>query len=797
MKNLMKKKVLLHTICAIILAMVFFMSAQTAYADVLFEHRESESLAPGVHYERILRMTERGLLDIHVLTVPLNDPNIYIGPVASQQHGLKETTTNLLSGADAVAGINADFFGLAGSHSVHFGPMVMDGELLGLNPHTNRNRNEFAAFFLDSNNNPFFDYMQAEVRFYNNGARNISIASFNMIGLELNFPVVIDRNLMETTLPITERFGENLTKIIVHGNVITQITQGYVEVPTNGYVVILPRNIYRSYGHLFSVGDSAHLHIGNNLGIDFSRMQAAIGGGGMILSAGETVYGSGVAPNARHPRSAIGVSRDGNRLILMVVDGRNHSIGATQVEMADLLREFGAWDAMHFDGGGSSTMAYREIDGRYTVANTPSDGAQRRVINALGVFDTRPFVPQEIYVHVPPLAQLIANQASIALYREGQSVSLRFSGVAADGNFIPYIPIHALTQIYVPYNLGRVENGRFIAGSGSGVIVASVNGINTYIPVTIGGEPQVFNIHRGGHSFVGYPADVSGNVVIVGHHVRLNYDFAASAVTQAAHVAFSPALSLPSGVVALNLEVRGDNSGHWLRGRIRDGDGRHHIVDFTSSIDFTNWQTLTAVLPGNLPGPLVLERVYAVALNSAAASSHNLTLGRVETIVAPPIVGDIPEGPVFRDWLWAERGFVGKPAGRNYSFALPYRGTETEYSVDVNGSFTVATMTLEGRRLGNEQWGQFLDDIRSTSPSYVVILMDDNPQRGFRHTVEFELFHLALETLRDEGRMIFVVSNTGPTTTATVHNSIRYINLAQGRDSIHFRISGNEIWWTD
>jgi len=742
-------------------------------------------------------MTERGLLDIHVLIIPLDDPYLYIGPVASQYPGLRETTTSLLTGTDAIAGINADFFGMSGNHSVHFGPMIMDGEILGLNPHTNHNRNEFATLFLDIDNNPFFEYMRADIRFYNNGVRNVDVASYNVIGNELNFPIIVDSNLLASTQYLRDRF-RGLTMIVVRNSLIVQITQEIVDVPLDGYVLVIPSNMRDSLVPRFNVGDSTRFRLGNNIGIDFDRIQMAIGGGGLILSEGQTIHDSGVAPNARHPRSAVGITRDGNTMILMVVDGRNHSIGATNHEMSRLLREFGAWDAMHFDGGGSSTMAVRQPDGRYSVVNAPSDGAQRRIINALGVFDTRPFEPQEIEINVPPLAELNANPSSISLHSAGQRVNLRFSGIAATGNLVPTVPASAITEFRVePPELGTIENGVFVAGHGSGYIMASHNGINTYISVTIGGATQVRDMQRGSN-FVGYPtAYVSGRVSTSGPHIQMDYTFSRLSSTQAAHVNFYPVISLPTGTVALNLEVRGDNSGHWLRGRIRDGNGRHHIVDFAANINFDGWEAVTALLPANLPGPLSLDRIYTVALQSSAISSHSLVFNRLETIVAPPVPANIPQGPVFRDWIWADRGFAGLSTGSNFSFALPYSGNETDYMSVSEGPFSVTTMTLYGRRLCADQWRYFLEDAASTNPDYVVILMDNNPMRGFRHSQEFDLFHHALGTLRDQGRMVFVVSNTGSQTTASIRDDIRYINVAEGRDQIHFRIIGGEIWWTD
>ena len=84
----------------------------------------------------------------------------------------------------------------------------------------------------------------------------------------------------------------------------------------------------------------------------------------------------------RHPRTAVGFSRDRSTLYLLTVDGRTEkSVGMTVVELADLLRRLGAWQAMNFDGGGSATMV---IDG--LLANVPSDPTGERAVgNALFV----------------------------------------------------------------------------------------------------------------------------------------------------------------------------------------------------------------------------------------------------------------------------------------------------------------------------------------------------------------------------------------------------------------------------
>jgi hypothetical protein len=83
----------------------------------------------------------------------------------------------------------------------------------------------------------------------------------------------------------------------------------------------------------------------------------------------------------RHPRTASGVTQDGSTLILVVVDGRRSgAIGMTFAELTAVMMEFGAYNALNHDGGGSSTLV---IGG--AIRNVPSDGSERTVANHLGI----------------------------------------------------------------------------------------------------------------------------------------------------------------------------------------------------------------------------------------------------------------------------------------------------------------------------------------------------------------------------------------------------------------------------
>jgi exopolysaccharide biosynthesis protein len=88
---------------------------------------------------------------------------------------------------------------------------------------------------------------------------------------------------------------------------------------------------------------------------------------------------------APHPRTAVGLSRDRRRLLLVVADGRREGVpGPTLPELAALMVEMGACTALNLDGGGSSALWLRD-----RIVNRPSDGVERKVSNHLGVVEVR------------------------------------------------------------------------------------------------------------------------------------------------------------------------------------------------------------------------------------------------------------------------------------------------------------------------------------------------------------------------------------------------------------------------
>ena len=127
----------------------------------------------------------------------------------------------------------------------------------------------------------------------------------------------------------------------------------------------------------------------------WARVSQAVGGGPRLLVGGQVAV-DGVAEgfdagftDSPHPRTAAGLTRDGRHLLLVTVDGRQSiSRGVSLPDLALILKRYGAWDAINFDGGGSTCMAVGGL-----VINSPEgSGAERPVADMFLVQSDTPDV---------------------------------------------------------------------------------------------------------------------------------------------------------------------------------------------------------------------------------------------------------------------------------------------------------------------------------------------------------------------------------------------------------------------
>ncbi|NLY51930.1 MAG: phosphodiester glycosidase family protein [Firmicutes bacterium] len=336
-------------------------------------------IAPGLAYGHWRKDTLQGPLFVNYMRADLHQPGLKVAPVMAENG--RKAVHELAAQYGAIAGVNGVYFAANGRP---LGLVVMDGKLISP-PYFNRTA---AGLWADGTVRIDNVTMSGEVRWIADAGESGTAAEDVRPIDGVNRVRYADELIVYTPdsgpTTGTNNYG---WEVIVEGNRVIGLGQGNSSIPENGYVLS---------GHGNAGQWLRNLEIGDYIEADWKLtpdwlqegVVHAIGGGPRLLRNGEIdVTGQEERFQAditqgRAPRTALGVTASGE-LLLVTVNGRqsNISIGMTLEELAELMLELGAVDAMNLDGGGSSTMVVRGI-----VLNAPSDGRPRPVSNALLVW---------------------------------------------------------------------------------------------------------------------------------------------------------------------------------------------------------------------------------------------------------------------------------------------------------------------------------------------------------------------------------------------------------------------------
>jgi hypothetical protein len=289
-----------------------------------------------------------------------------------------------------VAAVNADFFGLNG---VPTGIQIIEGvPIKSPSPH--------AIFALSDLNKPIIELVQLDAKLIFADGRELALNGINRVRYS---DEAILYNRYKGTYTETNQWGREIILRLVQPLFVGKANHGIVAMiaENEGNKPIPMRNGCVISAH----GTAAELlaqsvQREDTVTIDLrippikTPVRLAVGGIPRILRNGRVsieIEEEGIQPKfatSRHPRTAIGYSRDEKTLFLVTVDGRqpNHSIGMTLDELADFMLRLGCYQALNLDGGGSTTMVIGD-----KVINRPSDPAgERAVANALVVLSRIP-----------------------------------------------------------------------------------------------------------------------------------------------------------------------------------------------------------------------------------------------------------------------------------------------------------------------------------------------------------------------------------------------------------------------
>jgi hypothetical protein len=268
------------------------------------------------------------------------------------------------------------------------------------------------------------------------------------------------------------------------------------------------------------------------------------------------------------------------------------------------------------------------------------------------------------------------------------------------------------------------------------------------------------------------------------------------------------AVVIPGEPMALRMKVLGDGSGNWLRGRVTDAAGKQFAVDFSLEVNFTNWQTVTAMLPPEAVGPLMLDRIYMAALADESETEYSIHFKNLEALYPPPEIVTAPQGQRYTDPMRADLSDITKlnSDARVYDAPLSVEGYEAQKTDDI----TVIKLTAKDGGLyaaDAGQWAKFPKDMMNLQTQFALILLDVSP-KNFNRPQEAELLHKVLAEQRVFGQRVFVVSPMAeaskdaeagdvPKAVCTIRDGVRYIELAKPGDGsaakIRLCVEGKEI----
>ncbi len=201
-------------------------------------------------------------------------------------------------------------------------------------------------------------------------------------------------------IPVNTWAAANDVDLAINANFFAGIGGGQGQLlglsATDGTLISNPRQVSGNYDPALGILPNGTAFAGYITPTQAATLQTGIAGigpgsgdslaGTLLVDNGVNLGASArVSPSTREPRTAIGVTQDGTRLLIAAVDGRqgSYSQGMTLPQLADFLISRGAWDAVNLDGGGSTSFVYTDPSG-VTTTNSPSDGFFRPVANHLG-----------------------------------------------------------------------------------------------------------------------------------------------------------------------------------------------------------------------------------------------------------------------------------------------------------------------------------------------------------------------------------------------------------------------------
>jgi Phosphodiester glycosidase len=332
---------------------------------------QAYAIAPGVSFEQFTLTNARGVTRGQLVRIDPATPGVGLDLVSGDNVASRHVVADMMD-PDAVVGVNGDFFDIRDTEA----PLgvakdrqrgIMNGVQSGWN----------SALWIDQAGVPHLGDLYADAVLRQ--LPDLDVTTVNSASVRPGqVGLYTDKWGTLTNYRVVDGQRRGVRMVIVrHGRVVANRSRFPGSMQVRDLVLV---------GRGAGAGRLARLRPGQRLRADISLSEdvaMALTGNTFILRDGVRVSKDDVD---LHPRTAIGLDRDTGQVLLLVVDGRQDlSRGFTMKELGKVFQTLGAEDALNLDGGGSSIMLGRQLDGSLAVLNSPSDGHPRPVANGLEV----------------------------------------------------------------------------------------------------------------------------------------------------------------------------------------------------------------------------------------------------------------------------------------------------------------------------------------------------------------------------------------------------------------------------
>lgn len=464
---------ILKKIAAISAAAVLLLSS-SAYAVGLYtvyDLSEEIRLSRSITYERIEKYTSSGWMNINVIRADLTDEYTEVKPINSQ-NGIsnREPLSSMMKSSGAVAAVNGDFFYM-GNPTHTYGPIIRDHKLI-----TSPLPFDYGYPTVSKLKDRIdISVWNPKITLYGSDSTQFNVLVINKTSNMEWGPTILTSDWNKTSPGYTTK---DIVEVVVKDNIVAEVrkNQPPTIIPEDGYVVVSTNpSTMEQMQKSFKEGQAVSLNI--ELDFDLQDLDWSFGAVNYLVKDGkENEISSEVL--GVNPRTAIGFNKDYTEIILVTVDGRHRDyVGAKQTELAQIMIELGAYNAVNMDGGGSTTMGIDFLrNANIRVVNFPSDGRERSIASGVGIFNNFPDSDKVDKIEIKALQDEIFNKTELEL-------DLKFFNEYYSP--VDY-PLNKVEYTVFPSNAGKVSGNIFIpqrpgkvtitarAGNGEGQIEINV-----------------------------------------------------------------------------------------------------------------------------------------------------------------------------------------------------------------------------------------------------------------------------------------------------------------------------------